>query len=136
MLVYLGYSSRSKRIVKVSTLMHHTKTWKRKERLTHHLRINSVHWKKNVIQTVELAESFYSTSHFSVPVNRLIQENGDLFSESQCKVCNAVLISESQKLAHYQVAHFIFSAESNVCVFRNRFDLESTATCESNQGVD
>ncbi|XP_017347941.1 zinc finger protein 346 [Ictalurus punctatus] len=35
-------------------------------------------------------------------VNRLIQENGDLFSESQCKVCNAVLISESQKLAHYQ----------------------------------
>ncbi|GAA6071309.1 zinc finger protein 346 isoform X1 [Tachysurus ichikawai] len=35
-------------------------------------------------------------------VNRLIQENGDLFSESQCRVCNAVLISESQKLAHYQ----------------------------------
>ncbi|XP_046724583.1 zinc finger protein 346 isoform X2 [Silurus meridionalis] len=35
-------------------------------------------------------------------VNRMIQENGDLFSESQCRVCNAVLISESQKLAHYQ----------------------------------
>ncbi|KAM9451627.1 zinc finger protein 346 isoform 1-T1 [Clarias gariepinus] len=35
-------------------------------------------------------------------VNRLIQENGDLFSESQCRVCSAVLISESQKLAHYQ----------------------------------
>uniref|UniRef100_A0A8C2JV08 Zinc finger protein 346 n=1 Tax=Cyprinus carpio TaxID=7962 RepID=A0A8C2JV08_CYPCA len=26
----------------------------------------------------------------------------DLFSDSQCKVCSAVLISESQKLAHYQ----------------------------------
>lgn len=69
-------------------------------------------------------------------MNRLIQGNSDLFSESQCKVCNAVLISESQKLAHYQVAHFIFSTESNVCVFRNRFDLESTATYESIQWVD
>ncbi|KAI4880903.1 hypothetical protein NFI96_029777, partial [Prochilodus magdalenae] len=35
-------------------------------------------------------------------VNRMIQEHGDLFSDSQCKVCSAVLISESQKLAHYQ----------------------------------
>ncbi|XP_066501558.1 zinc finger protein 346 isoform X2 [Hoplias malabaricus] len=35
-------------------------------------------------------------------VNRMIQENSDLFSDSQCKVCSAVLISESQKLAHYQ----------------------------------
>ncbi|XP_036443694.1 zinc finger protein 346 [Colossoma macropomum] len=35
-------------------------------------------------------------------VNRMIQEHSDLFSDSQCKVCSAILISESQKLAHYQ----------------------------------
>ncbi|KAI2651108.1 Zinc finger protein 346 [Labeo rohita] len=35
-------------------------------------------------------------------VNRMIKEHSDLFSDSQCKVCSAVLISESQKLAHYQ----------------------------------
>lgn len=32
----------------------------------------------------------------------MIKEHGDLFSDSQCKVCSAVLISESQKLTHYQ----------------------------------
>ncbi|XP_028839735.1 zinc finger protein 346 [Denticeps clupeoides] len=35
-------------------------------------------------------------------VNKLIRENSDLFSDSHCKVCSAVLISESHKLAHYQ----------------------------------
>ncbi|XP_040908313.1 zinc finger protein 346 isoform X2 [Toxotes jaculatrix] len=35
-------------------------------------------------------------------VNKMIKEHGDLFSDSQCKVCSAVLISESQKLTHYQ----------------------------------
>ncbi|XP_034406454.1 zinc finger protein 346 isoform X2 [Cyclopterus lumpus] len=35
-------------------------------------------------------------------VNKMIMEHGDLFSDSQCKVCSAVLISESQKLTHYQ----------------------------------
>lgn len=35
-------------------------------------------------------------------VNRMIKENGHLFSDSQCKVCSAVLISDSQRLAHYQ----------------------------------
>ncbi|XP_076130290.1 zinc finger protein 346 isoform X1 [Alosa pseudoharengus] len=35
-------------------------------------------------------------------VDRLIKENSDLFSDAQCKVCSAVLISDSQKLAHYQ----------------------------------
>ncbi|CAH2277349.1 zinc finger 346 [Pelobates cultripes] len=35
-------------------------------------------------------------------VDRLIQENSDIFSDTQCKVCCAALISESQKLAHYQ----------------------------------
>ncbi|KAI3373936.1 hypothetical protein L3Q82_022505 [Scortum barcoo] len=40
---------------------------------------------------------------FSTPaVNKMIKEHGDLFSDSQCKVCSAVLISESQKLTHYQ----------------------------------
>ncbi|KAI1903572.1 hypothetical protein AGOR_G00028560 [Albula goreensis] len=35
-------------------------------------------------------------------VNKMIKENSHLFSDTQCKVCSAVLISESQKLAHYQ----------------------------------
>ncbi|CAI9594343.1 unnamed protein product, partial [Staurois parvus] len=35
-------------------------------------------------------------------VNRLIRQNCHLFSDGHCKVCSAVLISESQKLAHYQ----------------------------------
>ncbi|XP_035288559.1 zinc finger protein 346 [Anguilla anguilla] len=35
-------------------------------------------------------------------VNKMIKENSNLFSDANCKVCNAVLISESQKLAHYQ----------------------------------
>uniref|UniRef100_A0A4W5NMI7 Zinc finger protein 346 n=1 Tax=Hucho hucho TaxID=62062 RepID=A0A4W5NMI7_9TELE len=35
-------------------------------------------------------------------VNKMIKENGDLFSDALCKVCNAVLNSDSQKLAHYQ----------------------------------
>lgn len=34
---------------------------------------------------------------------RLIRENGHIFTEAQCKVCSALLISESQRLAHYQV---------------------------------
>lgn len=36
-------------------------------------------------------------------VDRLIRENGHIFTEAQCKVCSALLISESQRLAHYQV---------------------------------
>ncbi|XP_068187397.1 zinc finger protein 346 isoform X2 [Antennarius striatus] len=32
----------------------------------------------------------------------MIKEHSDLFSDSQCKICSAVLISESQKLTHYQ----------------------------------
>nr|XP_033783437.1 zinc finger protein 346 [Geotrypetes seraphini] len=35
-------------------------------------------------------------------VDRLIQENRHLFTDGHCRVCSAVLISESQKLAHYQ----------------------------------
>nr|XP_015816733.2 zinc finger protein 346 isoform X1 [Nothobranchius furzeri] len=35
-------------------------------------------------------------------VNKMIKEHGDLFSDSKCNVCNAALISESQKLTHYQ----------------------------------
>ncbi|KAF7651272.1 hypothetical protein LDENG_00113400 [Lucifuga dentata] len=35
-------------------------------------------------------------------VNKMIKEHGNLFSDSQCKICSAVLISESQKLTHYQ----------------------------------
>ncbi|KAG7257524.1 hypothetical protein CRUP_020605 [Coryphaenoides rupestris] len=35
-------------------------------------------------------------------VDKMIEEHTDLFSDTQCKVCSAVLISESQKLTHYQ----------------------------------
>ncbi|KAJ7997050.1 hypothetical protein DPEC_G00224900 [Dallia pectoralis] len=35
-------------------------------------------------------------------VNKMIKENGELFSDAVCKVCSAVLNSDSQKLAHYQ----------------------------------
>ncbi|XP_003217582.4 zinc finger protein 346 [Anolis carolinensis] len=35
-------------------------------------------------------------------VDRLIRENSHIFTDAQCRVCSAVLISESQKLAHYQ----------------------------------
>ncbi|XP_070595027.1 zinc finger protein 346 isoform X1 [Erythrolamprus reginae] len=35
-------------------------------------------------------------------VDQLIKENSHIFTDAHCKVCSAVLISESQKLAHYQ----------------------------------
>ncbi|XP_061473564.1 zinc finger protein 346 isoform X7 [Rhineura floridana] len=35
-------------------------------------------------------------------VDRLIKENSHIFTDAQCKVCSAALVSESQKLAHYQ----------------------------------
>ncbi|XP_007657384.1 zinc finger protein 346 [Ornithorhynchus anatinus] len=35
-------------------------------------------------------------------VDRMIQDKNHLFTSTQCKVCSALLISESQKLAHYQ----------------------------------
>ncbi|XP_016130466.1 zinc finger protein 346-like [Sinocyclocheilus grahami] len=46
-------------------------------------------------------------------VNRMIKEHSDLFSDSQCKVCSAVLISESQKLAHYQSNLFCSICQSS-----------------------
>ncbi|KAG8452252.1 hypothetical protein GDO86_004160 [Hymenochirus boettgeri] len=54
-----------------------------------------------------MADAFGSCGTAELPVgkeavNRLIKENKHIFSDSQCKVCSAVLISESQKLAHYQ----------------------------------
>uniref|UniRef100_A0A8C9GSI3 Zinc finger protein 346 n=1 Tax=Piliocolobus tephrosceles TaxID=591936 RepID=A0A8C9GSI3_9PRIM len=36
------------------------------------------------------------------PLEHMIQKNQCLFTNTQCKVCCALLISESQKLAHYQ----------------------------------
>ncbi|XP_051902449.1 zinc finger protein 346-like isoform X2 [Hippocampus zosterae] len=35
-------------------------------------------------------------------VDQMIKEHGNLFTDNLCSVCNAVLISDSQKLAHYQ----------------------------------
>ena len=49
-------------------------------------------------------------SSVSPAVNKMIKEHGDLFSDSQCKVCSAALISESQKLTHYQVSASWFPA--------------------------
>uniref|UniRef100_A0AAY5KDS8 Zinc finger protein 346 n=1 Tax=Esox lucius TaxID=8010 RepID=A0AAY5KDS8_ESOLU len=39
---------------------------------------------------------------FTKKLNKMIKENGELFSDAVCKVCSAVLNSDSQKLAHYQ----------------------------------
>nr|DBA30918.1 TPA: hypothetical protein GDO54_006842 [Pyxicephalus adspersus] len=55
----------------------------------------------------KMAEGFDNGDDMDLPVgeeavNRLIRENRHLFSDGHCKVCSAVLISESQKLAHYQ----------------------------------
>lgn len=40
-------------------------------------------------------------------VNKMIEQHSDLFSDTQCKICSAVLISTSQKLTHYQVSESI-----------------------------
>uniref|UniRef100_A0A8C2JX81 Zinc finger protein 346 n=1 Tax=Cyprinus carpio TaxID=7962 RepID=A0A8C2JX81_CYPCA len=58
------------------------------------MRVFYITMKYRFVVTVSDADLFF----FSV--NRMIKD--DLFSDSQCKVCSAVLISESQKLAHYQ----------------------------------
>lgn len=57
-------------------------------------------------KTVLLRQVFNSEIFifFSV-VEHMIQKNQCLFTNTQCKVCCALLISESQKLAHYQVSH-------------------------------
>ncbi|KAG9490637.1 hypothetical protein GDO78_006124 [Eleutherodactylus coqui] len=54
-----------------------------------------------------MADDFGNGDAMDLPVgaaavNRLIEENSHIFSDKHCKVCSAVLISESQKLAHYQ----------------------------------
>uniref|UniRef100_A0A8C8XNW4 Zinc finger protein 346 n=2 Tax=Felidae TaxID=9681 RepID=A0A8C8XNW4_PANLE len=43
----------------------------------------------------------FSETH-SLLLEHMIQKNQCLFTNTQCKVCCALLISESQKLAHYQ----------------------------------
>ncbi|XP_040819323.1 zinc finger protein 346 isoform X3 [Ochotona curzoniae] len=45
-------------------------------------------------------------------VEHMIQKNQCLFTDTQCKVCCALLISESQKLAHYQSSR---SKDKNQC---------------------
>ncbi|CAL8265582.1 unnamed protein product [Merluccius merluccius] len=49
-------------------------------------------------------------------VNKMIKEHGDLFSDSQCKVCSAVLISESQKLTHYQSKKHANKVRRYLCI--------------------
>uniref|UniRef100_A0A2I3HUQ7 Zinc finger protein 346 n=1 Tax=Nomascus leucogenys TaxID=61853 RepID=A0A2I3HUQ7_NOMLE len=53
---------------------------------------------RTVIPVLVLSET-YSLCH---PLEHMIQKNQCLFTNTQCKVCCALLISESQKLAHYQ----------------------------------
>ena len=48
-------------------------------------------------------------------VEHMIQKNQCLFTSTQCKVCCAMLISESQKLSHYQVGLFYHSHELIFC---------------------
>ncbi|XP_047462109.1 zinc finger protein 346 isoform X2 [Mugil cephalus] len=58
-------------------------------------------WK--LIMAVEMQmEDFPYLPSGPAEINKMIKEHGDLFSDSQCNVCSAVLISESQKLTHYQ----------------------------------
>ncbi|XP_008330642.1 zinc finger protein 346 [Cynoglossus semilaevis] len=52
--------------------------------------------------SVEMQPDFPILPSSPDEVNKMIKEHSDLFSDSQCKVCSAVLISESQKLTHYQ----------------------------------
>lgn len=54
-----------------------------------------------------MAEAMQTNSFPVLPsgpaeVDKMIRERGDLFSDTQCIVCSAVLISQSQKLTHYQ----------------------------------
>ncbi|XP_051537178.1 zinc finger protein 346-like isoform X1 [Myxocyprinus asiaticus] len=56
----------------------------------------------NIMAQLEPNGDFPYLPSGATEVNRMIKENSELFSDSQCKVCSAVLISESQKLAHYQ----------------------------------
>uniref|UniRef100_A0A667ZFQ0 Zinc finger protein 346 n=1 Tax=Myripristis murdjan TaxID=586833 RepID=A0A667ZFQ0_9TELE len=53
----------------------------------------------------------------------MIKEHGDLFSDSQCKVCSAVLISESQKLTHYQSKKHANKVRRYLCI---QNDMEPT----------
>uniref|UniRef100_A0A3B1JDG4 Zinc finger protein 346 n=1 Tax=Astyanax mexicanus TaxID=7994 RepID=A0A3B1JDG4_ASTMX len=74
-------------------------------------------------------------------VNRMIKENNDLFTDSQCKVCSAVLISESQKLAHYQSKKHASKVRRYMTIHKDeepiakRFKpLSDEATTDVNQG--
>ncbi|XP_051961014.1 zinc finger protein 346-like [Xyrauchen texanus] len=70
-------------------------------------------------------------------VNRMIKENSELFSDSQCKVCSAVLISESQKLAHYQSKKHASKVRRYMSIhekdepFAKRFKSSDDAVCET-----
>ncbi|XP_056254245.1 zinc finger protein 346 [Seriola aureovittata] len=57
---------------------------------------------RNIMAVVMQTEDFPYLPSGPAEVNKMIKEHSDLFSDSQCKVCSAVLISESQKLTHYQ----------------------------------
>uniref|UniRef100_A0A8C6TGT8 Zinc finger protein 346 n=1 Tax=Neogobius melanostomus TaxID=47308 RepID=A0A8C6TGT8_9GOBI len=73
-------------------------------------------------------------------VNKMIAEHSDLFSDSQCKVCSAVLISESQKLTHYQskkhankVRRYFFIQNENEPAFKKP-STDNAASTDCNNG--
>uniref|UniRef100_A0A2K5QGR7 Zinc finger protein 346 n=1 Tax=Cebus imitator TaxID=2715852 RepID=A0A2K5QGR7_CEBIM len=55
---------------------------------------------RTVIPILDLSETHSLCC--GTPLEHMIQKNECLFTNTQCKVCCALLISESQKLAHYQ----------------------------------
>uniref|UniRef100_A0A8C6HE64 Zinc finger protein 346 n=1 Tax=Mus spicilegus TaxID=10103 RepID=A0A8C6HE64_MUSSI len=61
-------------------------------------------------------------------VEHMIQKNQCLFTSTQCKVCCAMLISESQKLAHYQSSR---SKDKNHCCPICNMTFSSPAVAQS-----
>ncbi|XP_036793375.1 zinc finger protein 346 isoform X2 [Oncorhynchus mykiss] len=78
----------------------------------------------------------------AVEVNRMIKENGDLFSDALCKVCSAVLNSDSQKLAHYQSKKHANKVRRYMSIHKEeeptikRFKLPSGDSANSNEETD
>ncbi|XP_029546924.1 zinc finger protein 346 isoform X2 [Salmo trutta] len=72
----------------------------------------------------------------------MIKENGDLFSDALCKVCSAVLNSDSQKLAHYQSKKHANKVRRYMSIHKEeeptikRFKLPSGDSANSNEETD
>ncbi|XP_037126340.1 zinc finger protein 346 isoform X1 [Syngnathus acus] len=73
-------------------------------------------------------------------VNRMIKEHSNLFTDNLCSICNAVLISESQKLAHYQSKKHgnkvrrYFSIQNEKEPESKKFKSPSSVSCHADNG--